>query len=230
MRACLYRAADSAEPCQTMRKIPAAGKLATCLIMMLAGTVAAQEVPRSDFSDSPRHDNYDSLFQRNNYELSLSSGAMFSPIGADKGRHTVDYSLSRLQLGWMLTDIHASGWLRGNLELLGEAMGGEVFQGRGSYIAGGSMWVRYNFVQPDWRFIPYVAVGAGAEGTDMDQRLIGENFNFNLDIAVGVRCFVAQRWALEAECLYQHISNATIARHDLGINAVGPMLGVSYFF
>jgi opacity protein-like surface antigen len=75
-----------------------------------------------------------------------------------------------------------------------------------------------------------VQAGLGAEATDMDRRLIGERFNFNLDVSAGTRYFLAPNWALNAECRYQHISNATIARHDIGINAVGPMLGLSYFF
>lgn len=202
-----------------MRK-KSAWSLVFFLPLLFTGPDAASGV-QSDFSDN---------FHRNNYELSLSSGVMFSPIGADRGRHTVDYNLNGLQLGWMVTDLNDAGWLRGNAELVFEAMGGAVYRGRGSYIAGGTVWGRYNFVQPNWRWIPYVQMGLGAEATDMDQRLIGENFNFNLGIAAGVRCFLAKSWALDAVFRYQHISNATIARHDIGINAVGPMLGLSYFF
>lgn len=200
-----------------MRKKPG-WNVIICLAVAFTGMAAARG---GDFSDN---------FQRNKYELSLSSGIMFSPVGADRERHTVNYTLSGLQLGWMLTDVNDAGWLRGNVELAGEAMGGTVFKGRGSYLAGGTFWVRYNFVQPDWRWVPYVQAGAGAEGTDMDQRLIGENFNFNLGIVAGLRYFASEKWAVNAECRYQHISNAKIARRDIGINAVGPVLGLSYFF
>ena len=162
--------------------------------------------------------------------MALSSGAMFSPVGAVQNRPTVDYTLSGLQFGWMLSSPGQPGWLRGNWEVAVEAMGGEVFKGRGSYMAGGTLWARYNFIQPNWRVVPYLQGGAGAEGTDMDQRLIGETFNFNLDVGVGMRCFVARNWALDLECRYQHISNAKIAKRDVGINAIGPMLGLSFFF
>ena len=130
----------------------------------------------------------------------------------------------------MLTDADAGGWLRGNWEISLEAMGGEVFSGKGSYIVGGTLWFRYNFVQPNWRVVPYLQAGGGAEALDMDRNLIGETFNFNLDVAAGMRCFVARNWALDLECRYQHLSNAKISNHDIGINAVGPMIGVSYFF
>lgn len=181
-------------------------------------------------AEADQQNNFSDYFQRGNYELSLASGVMFSPIGADGGRPTVDYTLSGLQLGWMLSDVKGPGWFRGNWEVAAEAMGGEVFNGKGSYIVGGTLWLRYNFVQPNWRVIPYVDAGAGAEGTDMDPRLIGEKFNFNLNVAAGMRCFIARNWTLNFECLYQHISNAKISKHDIGINAVGPMIGVSCFF
>lgn len=175
-------------------------------------------------------DDFSDYFQPGKHEVTLASSVMFSPIGADRNRHTVDYTLSGLQLGWMLTEPGRSAWWRGNWEVAIEAMGGAVFEGRGSYIAGGTVWGRYNFIQPGWRLVPYLQAGAGAEATDMDPRLIGETFNFNLGISAGARCFVARNLALDVECRYQHISNATIAHHDIGINAVGPVIGVSFFF
>jgi hypothetical protein len=35
---------------------------------------------------------------------------------------------------------------------------------------------------------------------------------------------------LNVECRYQHISNANLSRHNIGINADGPMIGLSHFF
>src|SRR5256885_4942069 len=103
------------------------------------------------------NDSSDYFFQHGKYELSLNSSLMFSPIGADKGRHTVDYTSTGLQLGWMLTDLNSSdAWYRGNLELLGEAFGGTVYDGRGSYVVMGTVYLRYNFVPPNWKLVPYV--------------------------------------------------------------------------
>jgi len=170
------------------------------------------------------------FFRAGRYEVALMSGLMFSPIGADRNRATEDYTLTVLQLGRMLSDVSGSGWLRGNWELALEAFGGAVVKGTGSYVAGGTLWGRYNFVQADWRVVPYFQLGAGAGGTDMDRRLVGETFNFNLDAAAGMRWFISQNWALNVECRYQHTSNATIAKHDLGVNAIGPSVGISFFF
>jgi opacity protein-like surface antigen len=191
------------------------------LALSCTGVIAADAERTKDVSD---------LFGHDKYELSLTSGAMFSPIGADRGRHTVDYTLSGLQFGWMLSEPGHAGWYRGNWEFALEAMGGTVFKGRGSYLVGGTVWGRYNFIQPGWHVVPYVQAGGGAEATDFDQRLIGETFNFNLDVGAGARVIVARNWALQVECRYQHLSNAKLSKHDVGINAVGPMIGLSYFF
>ena len=193
-----------------------------CITLASASASAEQATPQNDLIDS--------FFQHGRYEAGVASGAMFSPIGADKGRPILNYTLSGLQFGWMLTDANQSYWLPGNLEVLGEAIGGTVFKGRGSYLAGGTLWLRYNFVEPNWRLVPYVQAGAGAEGTDFDQRLVGEKFNFNLNVGVGARYFVRQNLSINVECLYQHLSNAKLSHTDLGVNAVGPMIGLSYFF
>ncbi len=186
-----------------------------------SSVLAADADPKNDVRE---------IFQSGRYEVSLMSGLMFSPIGADRNRATEDYTVTGLQVGRMLSDVGGSGWYRGNWELALEAFGGAVVKGRGSYVAGGTLWARYNFVQPDWQVVPYFQMGGGAGGTDMDRRLIGETFNFNLDAAAGMRWFISEECALNLEFRYQHTSNATIAKHDLGINAVGPLVGISFFF
>lgn len=57
-----------------------------------------------------------------------------------------------------------------------------------------------------------------------------QTFQFNLDIGIGTRYFLAEHWSINLGCRYQHVSNANTGTHNLGINAIGPLLGVSYFF
>jgi len=172
----------------------------------------------------------DSHFQRGNYELGLTSGVLFSPILPDKGRPTIDYSLTGVHFGWMLTDANQSCWLPGNLELLGELIGGTAVQGKGNYLVGGTVWARYNFVVAGWRLVPYLQGGGGAQLTDFDQFLLGQHFNFNLDVGAGVHYFVRENLSINVGCHFQHLSNAKLAPNDIGVNAFGPELGVSYFF
>jgi opacity protein-like surface antigen len=173
---------------------------------------------------------FDDFFQRGRFEATLTSGALFSPFIAIKNRPVINYSLSEVQLGYMLTDVNHAGWFKGNLELVGEGFAGAVFEGRGSYISGITAWLRYNFVPENWRLVPFAQAGMGLTFTDANKIVVGETFNFNLELGAGVRYFVSQNWSVNLEYRYQHISNANISRNNLGINAHGPMLGVSYFF
>lgn len=200
-------------------------KLRTILAFatLTAGAVLADEAPQGSSG-------VEELFQRGRYELSLNSGVLFSPALSDRSRPSVNYTLTEVQYGWMLSDVKEWGWFRGNCEVAGEVFGGDVIDGKGNYLGGIAVWLRHNFVQPDWRVVPYVQAGLGLTETDIDRRLIGQAFNFNIDVGAGFRYFVAPNWSVNLEYRYQHISNAKLSNKDIGVNAHGPMLGVSYLF
>jgi opacity protein-like surface antigen len=207
------------------------GAQVACAILVCANlpVAAAEEHPGQEASTgtfSP-----ESLFARGRYEAALSGGIMFSPFIADSNRPTLNYSVTGLQLGYMLSDVKGDGWWRGNYELAGEGFGSAVLHGPGGYIAGGTIWLRHNFVpRRAWALVPYFQAGAGAVSTDIERELVGEQFNFNLDLGLGVRYFVSSHWSVSLEYRYQHISNANLGRNNIGINAQGPILGVSCFF
>lgn len=169
------------------------------------------------------------FFRCGRLEAAVTSGVLFSPFILTS-RPPVNYTQSALQLGYMLNDPVRLGLLRGNLEIAGEAFGGAIFKGEGSYVSGGTLWLRGNLVIDRSPFVPYVQAGAGLTCTDVNRDLTGQNFNFNLDLGFGVRCFVTRHCSVNLEYRYQHISNAYMSRHDLGVNAQGPMLGLSFFF
>jgi opacity protein-like surface antigen len=189
----------------------------------IADAPQQREAAESDKAFSP-------LFQAGAYELSLSSGVLFSPFGATHNRPTINYTLSELQFGYMVTDVEEHGWLRGNFEITGAAFGSGIFLGEGSYIIGCTTWLRYNLVPVKGRFSGYAQAGGGVVATDIDKGIVGQTFNFNLDLALGVRYFISPRISLNLEYRYQHISNANLGRKNVGINAHGPILGISYFF
>ena len=170
------------------------------------------------------------LFERGRYEFNFSNGVLFSPFLATGHRPTINYTMTEVQFGYMLTEVRGTGWLRGNVELAGEGFASRIFDGDGSFIAGGTLWGRYNFVQPACRFVPYGQVGLGMVSTDISHRIVGQPFNFNIEVGLGTRYLLNEHWAVGLELRYQHISNADSGRHNLGINALGPILGVSYLF
>ena len=172
----------------------------------------------------------DSLFEIGRYEANLNSGALFSPFIATKGRPKIKYTLTELGLGFMLSEPKERAWWRGNFEFAGDGFGSAIFEGSGDYIAGATLWLRYNFIQSSARLVPYTQIGGGFVFTDIDRGIVGQRFNFNLDVGFGFRYLLSERWALNLEYRYQHISNANLAPKNLGINAHGPMLGISLFF
>src|ERR1022692_3008049 len=96
------------------------------------------------------------LFTSGRYEAMLTSGVLFSPVGNEQNRPTINYAVTGVQLGRMMGNVRGRGWWRGNLELAAEGFGSAVYEGSGSYIAGMTVWVRYNFVPEGWRLIPYI--------------------------------------------------------------------------
>ena len=201
-----------------------------CGVACVSFGIAVVQAQKSD-SPAPAVENTcEALFHAGRYEATFTSGPMFSPFLATQNRPTINYTLSEFQLGYMLTDVKHSGWFRGNFQIAGEGFAGGVFEGEGGYVSGLTVWLRYNFVPKDWRVVPYAQAGMGLTFTDIDRNMVGETFNFNLDLGVGARCFIAHNWSVNLEYRYQHISNANIGRRNVGINAHGPMLGLSYFF
>jgi lipid A 3-O-deacylase len=195
-------------------------------IVALAPAVFAEEIT----SPGVKYDSVEDVFQAHGKEGSFGVSVLFSPFAASRNRPTYDYAMAVGQLGYMLTGIHGAGPLRGNVELVGELFAGGVFVGHGNYVGGITLWGRYNFVQPDWKIVPYLQLGAGCGATDIDQRVIGQVFQFNLNAAVGMRYFIKHNVALTAEYRFQHLSNANTGIKNLGINAQGAMLGASWFF
>jgi hypothetical protein len=177
-------------------------------------------------------------FDRGTWEVEGGAGffGSFSTTSAKRG--TINNQLEDLRLAWMYDSPRRDGWLggllRGNNEFLLEAFGGPSTKGPDGYLAGGSLLWRYNFVQPDARWIPYLQIGAGALGNNiyrgMGQREIGEGFEFVLQGDVGLRYLISDKWSVSAEGGYRHISNADLASRNEGLNSIGVLMEMSYRF
>lgn len=176
-------------------------------------------------------------FEQGMREVDLTGGYMYSPVIAKGGRPVLTYGQGDLSLGWMLTSPCAGlgqEWLRGNWEALANIFGAGVIKGPSGFMVGGRGQLRYNFVQPDTRWIPFVQIGAGGLGDDIykhrDQRVVGSGFEFTLTADFGLRYMITPRFAAIIMADFEHVSNAGTASRNLGINAVGGMAGIGYFF
>jgi opacity protein-like surface antigen len=207
-------------------------KIVTACVSLLFAVVFFSPVVARAQSDSGSTNSFslDDKFQFGAREFSLGVSPMFSPLGNDQGRPVVNWVEGYAQLGYMVTDIHLPGLLRGNIEAVGEAFGAGIWEETGHYIAGGSIMGRYNFIPRNSRFSPYVQVGVGGEMMDINHQYDGHNFNFNVVAMGGLRYFIKPAVSLNAEFRFQHLSNANTGDRNIGINGVGPSLGISWFF
>jgi hypothetical protein len=164
------------------------------------------------------------------HEATIGSGVFISNIIRTSNRPNCDYAFGYAEAGYMITEPKGDGFFRGSLELAPEIWGAGVYQGPGSYIAGATLLFRYNFVQPGWRVVPYIEAGGGGTFLNIPHSYDGKDFNFNLDGAIGLRYFLTEKCSINAEYRLQHISNADLWDHNVGLNADGPAVGFSVFF
>lgn len=176
-----------------------------------------------------------SPFDAGNREFQLGVGAFFSLNNGGTKRPALNDVDLMLRYGWMLNSPSGAGAFRGNFEFLLDAGVGAIFEGPGDVLAELALLLRYNFVQEGAVWVPYFQIGAGGEysnasSSDSEQRLLGSEFLFNLQAAFGLRYMFSDRCAGFIEAGYRHVSNASLADRNLGLNSLGGLLGFSCFF
>ncbi len=147
---------------------------------------------------------------------------------------SIDLAVASLRWGIMLSNPHGTGFFAGNYEFLAEVFAGGIFQGAGSVETGATLFLRYNFIQPQARVIPYMQIGGGGVYTDISETgshgLVSLPVEFNLQGTGGLRFMLNQRCSFILEAGYRHISNAAIKLPNGGVDSVGGDLGFGIFF
>lgn len=172
----------------------------------------------------------DDIFQPGFHEVSGGASVYNTSVVRRFDHPEMNYAGGFLQTAYTFTSPNWDGPLRGSFQLAPEIFGAGVYNGYGHYVAGATLWCRYNFIQPGWRLVPFIEGGAGVTSIDIPHEFDGKDFNFNLELGGGVRYFVCDHWSLNAEYRYQHISNADLWKRNVGVNTLGPTVGVSYYF
>jgi len=210
-----------------MKTFPLLGLFCLALQTAYAGTDVSQSL------DIPEPD----PFAEGAHEVNAIAGYLVSPLFARSSRPALRYVQSELSLGSMLSapaPLWGRNWLRGNWEALGNVFAMGVTTEPSGFLSGGRLLLRYNFVQPQARWVPFLQIGAGVLGDNLyqhnNQRLIGSGVEFSLVADAGIRYFFTPKWAAVFTADFEHISNANTASRNVGVNAGGGMLGVGYFF
>ena len=135
-----------------------------------------------------------------------------------------------LRYGWVLTEPHGPGFLKGSFEY---AVDGVplflVFQPANTAYGVGvnPLGLKWNFV-PRGGFLPYAELGGGTLFTTHDVPNGTSSVNFTSGAALGTYLLGSEiNWNLELR--YMHISNAGLASRNPGINTIQVRLGMGAF-
>jgi lipid A 3-O-deacylase len=144
-------------------------------------------------------------------------------------RHTGIWNAG-LRYGWVLTDLHGPGFLKGRFEYAIDALPAcLIFQPANTAYGIGlnPLNLKWNFV-PHGHFAPYLELSGGTLFTSHDVPPRTSSVNFTPAAAFGTH-FLGENLAWTLEARYLHISNAGLSRLNPGINTVEIRLGVGKF-
>jgi hypothetical protein len=140
-----------------------------------------------------------------------------------------EFFTARLRWGKIDTD----GWLRGYNQFYVTAMAEPIVRGIENHYYGFNTGMRYNFVRPYWRLVPYISGGLGLGWIDSHASIRGaqgQDFTFNILTAVGVSYEINDRLKLNVGILYEHLSNGGQTDPNPSLNLIGPQVGLNYSF
>ncbi len=161
-------------------------------------------------------------------EIQLWAGGGHSVAG---GRGNIGAFNAGLRYGWVLTDSHLPGFLRGRFEYAVDAIPVFLaFQPPNTAFGMGfdPLGLKWNF-QRHGRISPYLELTGGVLFTSHDVPPGTNPVNFMDQAALGMHILGA-RHNVSLELRYMHISNAGLATPNPGVNTVQVRLGVGKFF
>ena len=161
-------------------------------------------------------------------EWGFQGGGALSIPGGARGDHPYFELAGRWSR--VLTGELGSGPLRGNLQYGVEAIPAlVVFQSTTVYSGGFSpLQLRYNFTAPK-PVAPFVEIGGAVLGSREQVPEGTSRFNFLTNGGVGLQFLRDGHPAAQVGLRYQHISNASIAQHNPGINSLYFFTGLSWW-
>jgi len=237
----------------------------TGYIVALAGLLTCFAVSKPCLAQTPNREPADTriavsdqpdfnreIYYKNKLEFAFDTGWLWyntplvlDPIIGQKFARepgVADYTLVPLNfsLRAQLYDICGPSILRGNTDFSFTGSYTVIEQGPESYYASAMAGVRYNFIQPNWRMVPYLELRGGMGFTDAQQPYEaahhqpeagqGQDFTFTFTMGAGVRYNFSPTYSLSAGIAFMHISNLYLSEpkyYNHGVNVVGPTIGLN---
>jgi len=136
-----------------------------------------------------------------------------------------------LRYGWILTQPHGPGFLKGRFEYAVDVVPlFMVFQRYNTAYGAGfnPLGLKWDFAARG-RIEPYLELGGGALFTNHQVPIGTSAVNFTPSAALGMHV-LDEKFAFSVEVRYLHISNAGLSDPNPGINTVQVRVGVGKFF
>jgi opacity protein-like surface antigen len=169
-------------------------------------------------------------FNPQRFEFAVESAYLFGAINPPTG-YEIGAEFLTARIRWGV--IQRNSWLRGYHQFYMSAMAEPIFRGIENHYFGFNLGMRYNFVQPRSRFVPYISAGLGLGWIDSHPEIPGgqgQDFTFNILSAAGISYSVNDHWKINVGALYQHLSNGGQTDPNPSLNLFGPQVGVNYSF
>lgn len=166
--------------------------------------------------------------EQGGHEIQLWTGGGHSVAG---GRGNIGAFNVGLRYGWILTDDHLPGFLRGKFEFAVDAVPVFLmFQPANTAYGVGfdPLGLKWNFRRRG-RISPYLELTGGVVFTNHDVPAGTNTVNFMDQAALGMHLLGA-RHNVSLELRYMHVSNAGLATPNPGVNTVQVRLGLGRFF
>ena len=171
-----------------------------------------------------------SVLEAPRFEVALESAYLLGVFGNPNSYEIgAEFLTARVRWGVVQND----NWLRGYNQFYVSAVAEPIFRGPENHYFGFNFGLRYNFVRPGSRFVPYFSGGLGLGWIDSHPSIPGaqgQDFTFNILTAAGISYKMSEHWKLSAGILYQHLSNGGQTDPNPSLNLLGPQVGLNYSF
>lgn len=185
-----------------------------------------------DVAAAPKHrvrDDHANWLPKGQWDVQIMGGCF-----GDIGDANYNWAQSSFRLG-RVWNCECCSFLPGAFEGLIDVTSAHTMESSfGNYFVGGGLIGRYNFVTLGSRVVPYMQTGVGFQYNDAyldpNQPYLGSRIALTGQADLGFRVFLTKHLSLDFEGGYRFISGLSMSDRDEGINALGGMAGMTYFF
>jgi Lipid A 3-O-deacylase (PagL) len=165
------------------------------------------------------------------FDFAIESAYLFGVFNPPRNYEiSADFVTARVRWGNYLD---REGFFRGYNQVYFSFLAEPIVRGIENHYFGMNLGLRYNFVRPGSRFVPYFSGGVGLGAIDSHPEQFGaqgQDFTFNILSALGISYQFSDRFSGQVGLLYQHFSNAGQTDPNPSLNLFGPQAGFTFSF